>query len=117
MSPLVEKIDRLLFPEKLRRFITFRVATLFVVVVVVGSSASGILRGPGLPLDAAEQIHKLAHSPGLLTLHALVLVVGSWLIYWTREKEQYYRLRVLFYGMLLGGLAAEILDLLVPLSR
>ena len=113
MSPLIEKIDQLVFPERLRRYTTFRLATVFVAILAIGSSVFVILNGS--PPEVTEQIRKLAHSPGFLTLHALVLVVGFWLIYWAREKKQYYRLRVLFYAMLLGGLVGEVLTFLLPL--
>jgi hypothetical protein len=117
MNRVIEKLDQLLLPEKLRRHITFRLATLFVAVVTVGSLALDRLIGPGSPPEATAQIRKLVHSPGFLTFHALVLALGFWLIYRTREKKQYYRFRVLFYGMLLGGLVGEIMDFLLPLRH
>ena len=119
MNRLLEKIDRSLFPEKFRNYITFRYATAFVAIVAIGSTAVGMLNGrPDLPPNALPTIRglsELAHTPGFMALHALILALGFWLIYATRGKKQYYRFRVLFYGMLLGGLAGQILDLLLPL--
>jgi hypothetical protein len=119
MNRLLENIDRALFPEKFRNYITFRYATAFVAIVAIGSTALDMLNGrPDLPPNALPQIHRLsglAHTPGFIILHTLILALGFWLIYATREKKQYYRFRVLFYGMLLGGLAGELLDLLLPL--
>jgi hypothetical protein len=118
MNRVIEKLDQSLFPEKLRRYITFRLATVFVLVVVFGSSVLDMLNGPESLPNAAKQIRwspKLIYSPTVLILNALVSVFGFWLIYRTREKKQYYRFRVLFYGMLLGGLITEVLDsLLLP---
>jgi hypothetical protein len=114
MNRLLEKIDRSLFPEKFRNYITFRYATVFVAIVAIGSTALDMLSGrPDLPPKSLPQIDwlsKLAHTPGFMALHTLILALGFWLIYATREKKQYYRFRVLFYGMLLGGLAGELLD-------
>jgi hypothetical protein len=89
-----------------------------VAVVAIGSSILDLMNGrTALPHDATWQAGghpKVVHSPGFIALHVLVLALGSWLLYGTREKKQYYRFRVLFYGMLLGGLAAEVLDYLLP---
>jgi hypothetical protein len=119
MNRLLEKFDRSLFPEKFRSYITFRYATVFVGIVAIGSISLDLLNGrPESPSNALPQIHRLsnlAHTPGFMALHALILALGFWLIYATREKKQYYRFRVLFYAMLLGGLAGEMLDLLLPL--
>ena len=117
MSPLIEKLDQLLFPEKLRPYITFRLVTVFVAVLAMGSLALDILNAPEAPHETAAQIHKLVLSPRFLMLQAFILAVGFWLIYRTREKKLYYRFRVFFYGMLLGGLAGEILDFLLLLRR
>jgi hypothetical protein len=118
MNRLLENIDRALFPEKFRDYITFRYATVFVAIVAIGSTALDMLQGqPESPINIPAQMRgflKLAHSPAFMALHALILALGFWLIYATREKKQYYRFRVLFYGMLLGGLAGEILDFVLP---
>lgn len=116
MNGLTEKLDRLLFPERIKRYVTFSWATGFLAVLLIGTSVLDRAIGPGPPPEATAKIDRLAHSPGFLTLHALVLAVGFWLIYWTREKKQYYRFRVLFYGMLLGGLIGEIMTFF-PLLR
>jgi len=49
------------------------------------------------------------YSPTLLVLYNTILVVGFWLIYRTRDRKEYYWLRVIFYGMLLGSVGGEIL--------
>ena len=118
MNRLLEKLDQLLFPEKYRRYVTFRVATVFVAAVAIGSSILDLMNGrTALLHDASGQAHgypKVVHSPGFIALHVLVLALGFWLLYRTREKKEYYRFRVLLYGMLLGGMAAEILNYLLP---
>jgi hypothetical protein len=117
MNRLVEKLEQLAFPERIRPYFTFRWVTVFVAVIAVGSSALDPLNWPASTAKATVQIDrtpKLANSPGFLILHALVLVLGFWLIYATRETKQYYRVRVLFYGMLLGGLVVQMLSFVVP---
>ena len=112
-SVILEMLDRSLFPERYRRFITFRMATVFVAIVAVGSTALDFLNRPR---DATtfRNPPEWMHSPAFILLHAIVLVLGFWLLYRTREKKQYYRFRVFLYGMLLGGLLGEVLDFLLP---
>ena len=117
MNRLVEKLDQLAWPEWIRPYFTFRWVTVFLVVTAVGSSALDLLNWPASTAQATAEIDrtpKLIHSPGFQILYALVLALGFWLIYATREKKQYYRVRVLFYGMLLGGLVVQILSFVVP---
>jgi len=106
VNRVLERLDQSLFPEYLRRYVTFRVATLLVLIIAIGFSAIDILGG----LEAVRWPPKSMRPPSILVLHAFILAVGFGLIYWTRGKNQYYRFRVLFYGMLFGGLVAEILD-------
>jgi uncharacterized BrkB/YihY/UPF0761 family membrane protein len=113
MNRVVEKLDRLLFPEKLRRYVTFRSATIFATIVVIGSFALDAIIRPESRVGAAEQ--KLIHSPTFLVLNALVSILGFWLIYRTRENRDYYRFRVLFYGMFLGGLLTEMMECVLSL--
>jgi hypothetical protein len=117
MNQLAERIGQWVFPEKVRRYLTFRSVTIVVVVLAICNLAIGILYKPYLSPEGAAQIrnHRLAHSPAFLALHAIVLAVGFWVIYRTRKKKQYYWLRVVFYGMLIGGLVGEILDLVLAL--
>ena len=97
-EPRSRKTGSIDVPRKSTDAITFRLATLFVAFGAIGSLALDRLNGPGSPPEATSQIRKLVPSPGFLTLHALVLMLSFWLIYWTREKKQYYRFRVFFYG-------------------
>jgi hypothetical protein len=86
---------------------------------MAGSLALDTILIPESSREPSRQISTShgAHSPAFLSVHAIVLVLGFWLIYITREKKQYYLVRVVFCGMLLGGLLSEILDFFVPLHR
>jgi hypothetical protein len=56
VSRLIEKLDQALFPEKFRRYVTFRVATIFVAVVAIGSSIVDLMNGrTEVPHDAIVQ--------------------------------------------------------------
>ena len=107
MSHFGEKICHLLFPEKFRKYLTFRLMTVFVAALAASNLVFSVIYKTPLRPQAANW------SRSHLVLHNAILAVGSWLIYATRRKEEYYWLRVVFYGMLLGGLVGEIL-VLVP---
>ena len=108
MSHFGEKIGQLLFPEKVRKYLTFPLMTVFVALALVAwNLVFRVIYKTPLRPQAANWSH--SH----LVLHNAILAVGFWLIYATRRKEEYYWLRVVFYGMLLGGLVGEIL-VLVP---
>ncbi len=107
MNQVAEKIGQLLFPERIRKYLTFRLMTIFVAFLAAWNLISSVLYKSELP----RQADALTHSPALLVLDNAVLVVGFWLIYRTRGRNEYYWLRVIFYGMLLSGLAGEILIL------
>ena len=111
----IEKIGEFLFPEKFRRYLTFRVATVFAVTLVSVSFALSRLDlstpQPEITLRISR-ILSVVHSPAFLFLYNICLALGFWSVYATRTKEKYYWLRVVFYGMLLGGLLGEILSFL-----
>jgi hypothetical protein len=48
-----------------------------------------------------------------LILYNIGAVIGFSIIYATRGKPQYYQLRVICYGMLLGGVVGEVLGRLL----
>jgi hypothetical protein len=106
MNHAAEKIGQLLFPEKLGKFLTFRLMTVFVALLVVWSLVLSALDKAG----HSSVEGGFTYSPTLLVLYKTILVVGFWLIYRTRDRKEYYwLLRVIFYGMLLGSVAGELL--------
>jgi hypothetical protein len=61
----------------------------------------------------APIVGRSVYSPAFLIPYNIVLTCGFWVIYATRKKARYYRVRVLLYRMMLGGLAGELLHFLV----
>ena len=113
----IEKIGQFLFPERFRRYLTFRVATVFVVILVGVSFALSRLDESAPPPEITLRINRIlsvVHSPAFLFLYNICLAIGFCSVFATRTKEKYYWLRVVFYGMLLGGLLGEILSFLPP---
>lgn len=114
MNPIVEKIGEVLFPERLRPYVTFRLMTVFVAVLVIWNVALSTFMKPQLSrLDEQFRgFHQATHSPSFLVPYNIAVAIGFWVIYASREKAEYYQLRVLCYGMLLGGVVGEVLSLL-----
>jgi hypothetical protein len=107
MNNLPQKIGQFLFPERIRRYLTFRLMTVCVTVVFLANFAVNVLSEPDPSSDAALRIDKmlaLMHSPFHLFVINVYLALGFWTLYATRKKRKYYWIRVVFYGMLLGGL-------------
>jgi hypothetical protein len=105
MNPVAEKIGAQLFPRKIRKFLTFRLMTIFVALLEAWNLVFSVVNKSG----RTPEPDPLTHSPALLALHNTILIVGFWLIYRTKGRKEYCWVRVVFYGMLLGGLAGEIL--------
>jgi hypothetical protein len=54
---------------------------------------------------------RISETPQFLVLYNVLIAIGFWIIYATRDKTKYYSLRAYIYGMLLGGVAGELLHL------
>ena len=120
MNSPIERIGQHLFPEKIRRYLTFRLMTVFVVLLFLVNFALNVLNEPEPYSDVALRLSKirgLVHLPIYLIFQNVGLALGFWLVYATREKKQYYWLRVVFYGMLIGGLLGEIVSFLLPIHQ
>jgi hypothetical protein len=115
MSLIAEKVGQALLPERFRPYVTFRLMTVFVAVLAVWNIAFSIFMKPDLSRFDGQILvsHQLLHSPFFLVLYNVGVAIGFWLIYATRQKAEYYRLRVFCYGMLLGGVVGEVLGLLL----
>lgn len=114
MSNLAEKIGHALFHERSGRFFTFRWMTIFVAILFLWNVAiSFVLKPvPQLPRQLAEWVNFWQvplQSPVFLILYNTAVVIGFVVIYLTRSKARYYTARAAFYGMLLGGVAGELL--------
>jgi hypothetical protein len=115
MHGLAEKVNQALFPERIRPYITFRLMTIFVVLGAVWNIGLSVLmkdRFSGFR-HTESWVHYMLYSPYYSALYNLVVGIGFWIIYATRKKTEYYQLRVLCYGMLLGGVAGEVLGRLL----
>jgi|SRR5215469_5284739 len=117
MNSIADKIGQTLFPARFRSYITFRGMTLFVVVLALWNIGLSILmKDQFSQLRRTEswlRQNQLLHSPHFLVLYNIGVATGFWIIYATREKAQYYHLRVICYGMLLGGVTGELLHFLL----
>lgn len=113
MTVSAEKIGEALFPKGLRAYVTFRLVTGFVAVLTVWNIVFGLLvKGQLSQFHPQARGVQLLHSPYLLILYNIGIAIGFWAIYATRERTQYYRLRVICYGMLLAGVVGEVLHFL-----
>jgi lysylphosphatidylglycerol synthetase-like protein (DUF2156 family) len=113
MNAMAQKIGQVLLPERFRPYITFRLMSAFVAVLAIWNIAFVVLAKPQRSPQIAAQIrssHQLFQSSYFLVLYNIGVAVGCWAIYASRQKAQYYQLRVLCYGMLLGGVAGEVLN-------
>ncbi|HEX4537263.1 MAG TPA: hypothetical protein VH140_09980 [Candidatus Acidoferrum sp.] len=114
MDSSIEKIGQFLFPEKIRRYVTFPLVPVFAVALFsVNFALSRLDKSAPLPeLTLRNRILSVVHSPAFLFFYYVALALGFWSVYATRTEEKYYQLRVGGYGMLLGGLLGEILSFL-----
>jgi hypothetical protein len=55
----------------------------------------------------SQSLFLLFHSPYFLVLYNIAATIGFWIIYATRRQAQYYQLRVISYGILLGRVVGE----------
>ena len=116
MHNSLEKFGESLFPEKFRHYLTFRLMTVVVVVLMSVNYALNVFNVFNEPEPSSEifrrinRMRSVAHSPALLILTNVVLALGFWLVFATTEKKQYYWLRVIFYGMLLAAVLGEIIE-------
>lgn len=104
MSELAEKIARALFPEKSRRFLTFGWMTVFVAILILWNVAISFLFKPN-----AQPRPQWVASPIFWILYNTAVLIGFVVIYFSRKKSRYYVARAVFYGMLLAGVAGELL--------
>lgn len=100
-----------LFSERFRRYITFRAMTVFVGVWGIWNVGFSMFMKQSLShLPRKEPwLGVQLHSPYFLVVYNLAVVVGFWIIYATRKRAEYYQHRVVWYGMLLGGIVGEVL--------
>jgi peptidoglycan biosynthesis protein MviN/MurJ (putative lipid II flippase) len=114
MNRLTHAIGQFLFPDKTRKYSTFRTMTIFVAVLFVWSVVFGVLfRISTGALHARHRYgYQLLHSPLSLVIYNITLAIGFWAIYASRERREHYLVRVVLYGMLLGGVAGEVVRFL-----
>jgi uncharacterized BrkB/YihY/UPF0761 family membrane protein len=111
MSRLTHAVGQFVFPDKIREYVTFRVMTIFVIVLSLWNLVFGVLFrefGGALSISHRHQYDPLRSSLFLVVFNVL-LGVGFWLIYALRERKELYLVRVVLYGMFLGAVAGEFL--------
>jgi lipoprotein signal peptidase len=114
MNVIVEKIGQVLFPERLRPYVSFRSMTAFVALLALWNIGVSILmKGQMSRLIRTESWLPQQYSPYFFLFYNIGVGVGLWAIYATRKRTEYYQLRVFCYTMLLGGLVGELLDRLL----
>ncbi len=114
MNVIVKKIGQTLFPETFRPYVTFRMMTFFVVVLTLWNIGFSVLMKEQMSrLRAHYPGQQQLHSPYFMILYNIGALIGFSIIYATRGKPQYYQLRVICYGMLLGGVVGEVLGRLL----
>jgi hypothetical protein len=115
MSEIGEKTGLMLFPRSVRRFLTFRWITVFAVVLCIPALIFRLT--VRLPADAVGRLQQQEHfvkSPLFLICYNSVLMGALLLVFITRAKARYYWLRVVGFGMILGGAMGQLLVIFVP---
>jgi hypothetical protein len=115
MSEILEKSGLKLFPQAVRRFLTFQWITVF--VLVIGIPVLIFRLTARLPADAVARLQQQEHfvkSPLFLICYNSLLMGALLLVFVTRAKAQYYWLRVAGFGMILGGVMGQMLIIFVP---
>lgn len=115
MSEIVQRIGLMLFPQTIRPFLTFQWITVF--AVVMGIPALILRLTVRLPADTVARLQQQEHfvkSPLFLICYNMLLIGALLLVFFTRAKAQYYWLRVVGFGMILGGVIGQLLIIFVP---
>ena len=115
MSEIVEKTGLMLFPLTVRRFLTFQWIAVF--VVVIGIPVLIFRLTARLPADAVARLQQQEHlvkSPLFLLCYNSLLIGALLLVFFTRAQTRYYWLRVVGFGLILGGAMGQLLIIFVP---
>jgi hypothetical protein len=111
----LEKVGGALFPEKMRRYITFRWLRIFVLVLAAWNIALKLTIK--FPPEVVSRMQNQAQSftrAGFLVPFDIGIAVGFYLIYATRKIDRYYWVRAVAYGMLLGAICGQLIVVFVP---
>lgn len=94
------------------RTLTFRNVSIFVAVLTALSIVFQILLKFGVVAPPAMHHPEwdLSRSPVFIVCYNIFVGLGFWIIHTMRNKAEYYKIRVFVYGMLLGGIAGELLN-------
>jgi hypothetical protein len=111
VNRLPNAVVQFVFADKMRRYLTFRWMTIFVVVLLLWNVVFGVLfRKYAGPLPMRHRLeYDLLSSHLFLVIFNAALAVGFWLIYASRHRKEFYQVRVVTYAMLLGSVAGELL--------
>ena len=109
MSRTAATLEKVLFQEKL----TFgKINVLVGAVCALGGLFLALVKfhviipTVGHP---SSKIEAISLNPAFLISYNVIISLGFWAVFATRHRAGYYRLRAYIYGMLLGGLAGELL--------
>lgn len=115
MRNTLEMIGKALFPVRVRPFLTFRLITMFVLVLSVPSLILRMTaRLPPETIARFQRQEALFRSPIFFALYNLLLLLGFWVVFETRRSQRYYWLRALGFGMLLAAVIGQLGIFLVP---
>jgi hypothetical protein len=113
-----QKADQLvggLYPVEYRRWISFRVASGFVLFLFAFNVAFKLLAPlPHSLFTLYAGVEQRLRSPLLLGPYNLALAAGAYIVFRSRPHEEHSYLRVLLYVLVLAGIAGEVLLLFIP---
>jgi hypothetical protein len=115
MSEIVERVGLRLFPQAVRPFLTFQWMTVY--AFILGIPALIVRLAVKLPADEVVRLQQGEHfvkSPLFLIGYNVLLAGALLLVFLTRAKAQYYWIRVVGFGMILGGIMGQLLIIFVP---
>ena len=105
------------FPPNVRRYSTFRVAT---VVAALAALATALLRSfVRFPRETITRLESrnLLHSPLIFGLFCIFVAVVFYVVHATRYRGSWYIWRVWVYCMVFGGALIALVDLIFPPAR
>ena len=115
MSEIVERFGLMLFPLRFRPFLTFKWITVF--AVFIGIPALILRLTVRLPADTLARFQQQEHfvkSPLFLLCYNSLLIGALLLVFFTRAQTRYYWLRIVGFGLILGGAMGQLLIIFVP---
>lgn len=112
---MFDKVGQLFFPQRMRGFLTFRSATIFIICLYAFALLLKLtVKIPTDKLSALQAGQQIFYSRTFLVVYNTAIAIAFYVIYATRRRRELYFRRVVVYAMLLAAVMGEFMDILVP---